>query len=395
MTASAISATQRPTSRRRRWIATLVLLLTSIALTLLAAEGLFRLAAHRLAADGEWFAAGHIMQDDDTQLGFSMIPHSSQLAVRGGAYTVRTSINALGMRDVEHPAAPRPGTRRVLVLGDSFMFSPGVSVADSMPRILEGLTPGLEILNAGVPGYNLEQEYLYYVHRGRSLSPRLVLLAFFINDLAPAPAYEIARDADGLPLSYRARADGRPGRQAPEPGLRGATASWLRAHSLLYVFARKRLGGTRRGETAAPRTDAPRAMPPELEAFRAGEPPPAAWAQAWRVLDALRAEVTRTGASLAVVMIPSPVQISDAAWSDWVRWLQESPESLDRRGPQRRLASWCAATATPCLDLLDAYFDVPVDRFYIRHDLHWTEEGHERAAGAVAAFLRAKGLAGV
>lgn len=382
-----------PRMPRQRRLATLLLLLISITLTLLAAEALFRLCAHRLAVQGEWFAAGRIMRDDDPLLGYSLTPGSSQLAVRGGAYTVRTSINALGMRDVEHPARPQAGMRRVLVLGDSFMFSPGVRIERSMPRLLEGLLPGVEVLNAGVPGYNMEQEYLYFAQRGRALQPALVVLSFFINDLSPAPAYDIARDPAGLPLSYTARPGGGRDADAPAPGMRGTVTSWLNAHSLLYVFARTRLSRAGRAAPAEPEAPAEmRALPPEVEAFRAGEPPPADWVQAWRVLDALRAETAAAHAALAVVLIPAPFQTSEAAWSDWVAWLKLPPGSLERRGPQQRMLSWCAASSTPCLDLLDVFQDQPIDRCYIAHDLHWTDQGHEMAARAVADFLRAQSL---
>jgi hypothetical protein len=383
----------RPARRPRR-LATLLLLLISIGVTLLGAEGVFRLCAHKLAGNGEWFAAGHIIRDDDPLLGFSLLPGTTQLAVRGGAYTVRTSINALGMRDVEHPAEPRADRRRVLLLGDSFMFSPGVTLAHSMPRRLEEMLPGTEVLNAGVPGFNLEQEYLYLSHQGLKLQPAVIVQCFFINDLAPAPDFEITRDASGLPLSYVARKEGRPPRTAA--GLRGRVTSWLNTHSLLYVFARTRLTRPPR-EKSAVQTGRPTApsLPPEVEAFRSGETPPEAWQQAWRVMDAMRAAAAARGAVYAVVMIPAPFQKSfDAGWLEWVRWLDVPPDSLDRLGPQRRLEAWCAASGTPCLDLFGTFADLPIDQTFIPHDLHWTADGHERAARAVADFLKSRGLAG-
>src|SRR5262245_27436081 len=112
----------------------LVLVGVSIVATLLAVEVVLRFAAHRLLRGGEWLVAGQIFKIVDPPVGFSLEPGSTQLLVTGSAYTTRSTINASGLRDIEHPLRKPAGVRRILVLGDSFMFGQGVGMEESLPR---------------------------------------------------------------------------------------------------------------------------------------------------------------------------------------------------------------------------------------------------------------------
>src|SRR5205823_1433580 len=91
----------------------------------------------------------------DRDLGFRLAP---SFVVDGELIT-----NALGLRERDLSVAKRPGTIRILCLGDSFTF--GMTPLDqSWPKILERRLqrrfPGrsLEVINAGVPRYSTYQE---------------------------------------------------------------------------------------------------------------------------------------------------------------------------------------------------------------------------------------------
>ena len=99
--------------------------------------------------------------------------------------------NALGLRNRE--LAPRKGDwTRILVLGDSYTYGHGVTRRQAYPQTLEGLLAGTagteryEVINAGVPGYNLDQAYalLRRLLAGTpALSPDWVIVAFEPKDL--------------------------------------------------------------------------------------------------------------------------------------------------------------------------------------------------------------------
>lgn len=383
----------------RALLRNLLLASLSCVFALLLAELVLRFGAHRIVRDGEWLEVGTVFDLDDPPVGFSLVPGSTRISVKGGAYVIRDRISRQGLRDVPHPEQKLPGSVRVLVLGDSFMYGDGVKMEESMPRRLAAMIPGAEFINAGVRAWNLDQEYLYYKARGRDWKPDVVLLAFFINDLIRDRAYEVVDGPEGLPIEYRRNAETRERDWRERPrGLRGAVSSWLRRHSVLYALVRSRLDGlARHGPRGGVGADAPRRPPeiPYLPIFSVqdpGSPAPPEWLRAYQVFDELKRLVTADGARLAVILVPAPWQLTEESWRGWLDWLELDPGLYSRRGPVEMATAWCERSQTPCLDLLDAFAGREGERLYLAQDFHWTGEGHQVAAEAVRRWLAARGI---
>lgn len=106
----------------------------------------------------------------------------------GADHAASFTINSLGMRGAEVPEAKPPGAFRILGVGDSFTFGEGVREEDTYLRRLEAAldrAPGagrVQVLNAGVQGYNTRDEILTLEKRWLSLEPDLVLIGFCLND---------------------------------------------------------------------------------------------------------------------------------------------------------------------------------------------------------------------
>ena len=101
-------------------------------------------------------------------------------------YHVQT--NSDGLRNVEELDGSHD--MRILAIGDSFTFGPYVPNEDTWPSQLERLVnvslhphATVQVLNAGVAGYTIVDEYHYLKERGLALEPDLVVLAFFPNDI--------------------------------------------------------------------------------------------------------------------------------------------------------------------------------------------------------------------
>lgn len=104
---------------------------------------------------------------------------------------VPVQINALGFRDWrEYALEKKPGTFRILVLGDSVTFGHGALSDTTYPYLLEQRLkqwrPDInwEVWNLGVPGYNTTQELKYLQRVGPSYRPDLVIVGFYENDLS-------------------------------------------------------------------------------------------------------------------------------------------------------------------------------------------------------------------
>jgi len=378
---------------RRRLVINLLLSGLACMFAMGLVEGVLRLAGHRILKEAEFLAIGTVFNLDDPLVGFSLAPGSSRIVVKGGAFLMTERINGQGLRDIEHPLVKPAGRKRILVLGDSFMYGDGVAMEETLPRRLGDLMPGADVINAGVRAYDLGQEYLYYKERGRLLQPDLVLLAFFINDLSPDPSMRSVNEADGLPIRYTRAPEptGRAERDAPR-GLGGFISSSLRSRSMLYVLLRKRLDDLRIGSRPArtnARTDNAAGVfyLPAFHAEPADGSVPHDWRRAHRILDEMKRLTGGNGSRLAVIMIPAPWQITEDRWRRWVEWLGVEPASLSRMRPQEMVSRWCASSNTPCLDLLETLAGHDTSDLYFRNDHHWTPEGHRVAAEELAAFL--------
>ncbi len=124
-------------------------------------------------------------------------------------------INKEGLRGPElPPSKPEPGFR-ILCLGGSTTFGTG-SPADSLtyPALLQtalrSALPqrGIEVLNAGVPGYTTAESYLN-LGRLAHLQPDLVLVLHAVNDIAfgeQFPAFYSDPDHGVRPLNALQRA---------------------------------------------------------------------------------------------------------------------------------------------------------------------------------------------
>ena len=101
----------------------------------------------------------------------------------------------------------------ILAVGDSFTFGPYVPNEDTWPAQLErlldidlGTRSTAQVLNAGVSGYTIVDEYHYLYERGVKLEPDLVIIAFFPNDISDMRTLEreyLARPVKQVyPTSY-------------------------------------------------------------------------------------------------------------------------------------------------------------------------------------------------
>jgi len=94
-------------------------------------------------------------------------------------------INSHGFRDIERQHAKPPGTKRIILLGDSVVVGYGIDEIDQlMSRQLEMLygEENVEVLNMAITGYCTRSEVEMLRVRGVQYDPDLVILVFVEND---------------------------------------------------------------------------------------------------------------------------------------------------------------------------------------------------------------------
>lgn len=107
--------------------------------------------------------------------------------------SVSEQVNSLGMRGAERPEHKPEGGYRVLVIGDSVAYGVGVSMNDTFAAKLEeklrAAVPGrtIDVLNAGVSGYNTVQQLAVLDSRLARHQPDAIVLSYCPNDIDSTP----------------------------------------------------------------------------------------------------------------------------------------------------------------------------------------------------------------
>lgn len=108
--------------------------------------------------------------------------------VRMKIYGADVRTNALGFRDNRAAIPPKqPGEFRIIVLGDSFTFGPGVPYEHIYTSLLDARLkrahPQVTVINLAVEGYNIIQYEAVLEEVGLGLAPDAVLVSMFpVND---------------------------------------------------------------------------------------------------------------------------------------------------------------------------------------------------------------------
>lgn len=154
------------------------LLLFTLLFFLLTFEVLLRIFAYPVYG----FQKGNFVYDDI--VGYKLSPNYSGIQSIYGK-TVRIDINSEGMRDFRNYTYDKEeDTYRILILGDSNAFGNGNDLNQTYAEYLRQDFYGenVEIINMGVPGYGINNEYLTFIEEGKKYNPDLVLLQFTGND---------------------------------------------------------------------------------------------------------------------------------------------------------------------------------------------------------------------
>lgn len=373
-----------PPRRVRRAGASAALAVASVVVTLLAVE-----LAVRLFADDE----GTLFVKDPAVGHRYVAGFAGRRLVPEAGREVFLRFNRLGYRGPDRDFAKPPGTRRIAVLGDSFVASVGVEEADTMVAQLEtrldAASPGArwEALNFGVSGYSTAQSLLTWRHVASRFAPDVVVLCFYVgNDPLDnsrklsdfyRPYFDLGPDGA---LVYR-----------PMSVARASLNAWLAEHSRLYVWEKEKTREFRDRLKRGRKFVVGVAVPSRTADVFDTEPAPDV-AEAWAITDALLGtlarEVTASGARFVLVVVPAFPEESDRAWRRLLADVGAAKAwRYDREYPERRVARVAAGDGIALVSLVPAFRAVADPSALHLHDFHWNERGNRLAAETIAAYL--------
>jgi hypothetical protein len=249
--------------------------------------------------------------------GYTLMERNSQYEWQG----IPVEINSHGLRGPETTYEKPPATFRILNLGDSVAMGWGVREDDTYGRRLEqwlnqqaAQDLHYEVINAGVPGWNLENALAYLQAEGLKYEPDLILL-----DLT------IANDIKGKSALL---ANNQP-----------APIQWLRDNTYFWPFLTIQLRQLEARNNGRERIDL--INPPSApDKYFPSDPEAEQWTEVWKSVLAINQLAEENDASLMLILFPLEFQVLD-----------ENYPTL----PQEVFTAKAAEAGIPVLDLLPAF----------------------------------------
>jgi lysophospholipase L1-like esterase len=278
---------------------------------------------------------------------------------------ISVDINSNGLRSPEFSEDKPEGAYRILNIGDSVAMGWGVEEKYTYGRQLESLLNlnssanlRYEVINAGVPGWNLENELAYLQGVGLQLNPDLILLDItIVNDIYGKSA-----------LATTSR--------WPAP------IEWIRANTYFWPFLSIQKDWVEARLEGKDKIDI--IDPPKLpEAYFPLDPQNDKWLQIQNLLEEIGKTAGSQSIPLVVILFPLEYQVVDPSYTTL---------------PQQILIDTSNQNGLPVLDLLSAYQKAcrekpqtpcQIQDYYLFADvwMHPSALGHQITAQELTEFI--------
>lgn len=330
----------------------------------------------------------------DSIIGFTYQP-GARAFEKGREYNALYQINSMGLRDREY-RSKEAGVFTVLLVGDSFSVSHGLTIDDSFSRQLEralqkevissGKSTKVQVVNAAAGGYSPYNYWKAYRRWAPIFRPDIVVIGLSPDDY----------DCDNEFSSYVVK-NGRiqaivKKDEAPK-AVRGSRLReirhWLSWNSQLYVLLRNFfyyndfIGMITRKANANNKS-----IVDQLQQYVVPMPDStkARWKKALGYLLYLRNEARTDDVPVVVVPIPLKLEIDNKEHTYRLNTVGVRQDRFDRDQMAKMIVDYCNMEGIPAIDPRQAMRERNVQTpCYFVYDGHWNAEGVQAAAISIAA----------
>ncbi|MBL8135094.1 MAG: hypothetical protein JNL48_00605 [Acidobacteria bacterium] len=330
----------------------------------------------------------------DTFRHHALLPDSyAEIRQRDFVYLQR--VNHLGLRGRETTVEKPAGTRRILMLGDSFTMAKGVQEDETFSVLVEQALQApmqacgggrVEVLNAGVDSYSPLLEYLYFKRDLARLNPDLVVLNFDNSDLIQEAAYrrQATRDATGEITAVP---------QIWQDSVYERFLSWTNRHLFItravLVYITRAMNHNemtvRRVVNEAGREHFAHTLEGDVDRTRQ-------WDAVFDSLHRLKTLTDQAGIPLLLTTYPWAHQVGDTGWVPGrFSFMQpgERPSTVSRDTIRARSAEM-QLEVFEALPAFKAYSGT--EPLYFDYDPHWNAAGHRVMANALERHIASRYL---
>lgn len=315
-----------------------------------------------------------IWTEYDPDLGWFHQKNRSAALRHGSLPDVQITTNNNGFRSLKDYSKEKPaGVRRILLLGDSFVFGWGVRDHETLGAQLESKSENLEAINLGVCAYGIDQMLLSFRKFGKQFHPDYVFIGVYQEDFwratrtftdgGYAKPYFLLSQSGHLklqnvpapkPFQFQLRTHQFPGVINRNPIER------LLFKSALYRFLKKSV--LRLGRDL-------NLLDPSLDEE---------WLLGRAILSQLIAEIRLANAEPVILIIPPEA------------WLKNTkPTSLEKS-----LSRFAEREGVDLINLTPLFVQVAsktkITDYYIKDDWHWTAQGHQFVAEILSQYLKGR-----
>lgn len=330
----------------------------------------------------------------DDLLGYKLKPHA-QMVIDFSYFQQNVSLNSMGLRDREY-GPKQAGEKRILALGDSFLFGAVWDANQTFVKVLERelnkhSTTQYSVINTGVSGYGSYEEAKFHARDSPALAPDIVMYFFYMNDIegdigAPQSTVldngcAVSKASLELPLFSWARFQ-----------------NWLIFNSRAYIYFRFIVLNENAGlrnflyKVRNRLVDLGLAEPARLQYKILQSAYDQETSEGWNATLANVQEMADTARQrrqkYVIVMIPMKFQVHDELWEDYQQRNRVPGDKYDFGKPARILAEAARKYNATFIDLTpllkDAIREQNIkDKLYYEGDAHFNVLGNEVAGAAL------------
>ena len=389
--------------RVKKRLSNFLLTISSLVVLFLLLEGMFQIfyiPPVKVTTNVKGLQTSKSHQMDD-QLGWLPKKNIEGIHAKPPIFESTFQTNSLGIRDKEYSFEKPLGVTRLVAIGDSFTWGYGVNDHEVYTEVLESLLPKTEVINLGVTGYGVPQEFWYLKRLGVQFKPDIVLLAFFLNDIGNPYWKEkvrTGRDKKGnkIPTDFQERK--KPIAPPPQTNLFLDVKNFLMNHSALYAFVLDRVNrfmplvrllvrlGIKEKLDGLESLDwelrpTLKVYPDELEAKFNATKENILEVQQWLKEKKIR---------LVVALIPSVEAVDVGRFNRAIAYNVYEADDFDLTKPYRILEEFGKEHELEIVNPLEIFKVVHAKekKLYFEGDPHFNKDGHELFAQQIGAYLK-------